>query len=461
MKKNQLWVIALILFLSSPLLAEKPNIVLIMADDLGYECISANGGTSYQTPNLDRLAKTGIRFTHCYSQPLCTPSRVQLMTGIYNVRNYERFGLLPPSETTFGNLLEKNGYETCVIGKWQLEGNPKQFGFQKHCLWHINGRFERYPNPGVQIDGKMTKFSNGEYGPDVVSDYACKFIEDNKDKPFFVYYPMILTHCPFWPTPDSADWDPKSKGSPTYKGKPEYFGDMVKYMDKVIGKIVNQLDKSGVRENTLVMFIGDNGTDAPIVSKMNGRPIKGEKGKMNDGGTRVPFIANWPKTIPSEQVSNDLVDFSDFMPTICSITNTKIPEKLAIDGRSFFPQLKGEKGNPREWIYCWYARDGGKQGKQWTRNQRYKLYPNGNFFDIKNDPNEKSPLMKSELNESQQLVASMLKKALSKFENARPDSVAEVGEKLRRQKQEKRKQKKQQQKNQAKQQKKKKSTKGK
>src|SRR5829696_7637550 len=130
-----LWVMLLIGACPATLAAEqakKPNVVLIMADDFGYECVTANGGQSYKTPHLDRLAAGGVRFEHCHAQPLCTPTRVQLMTGLYNVRNYSRFGLLEPDVTTFAHLLKKAGYATCIAGKWQLghgfEG-PKKFGF--------------------------------------------------------------------------------------------------------------------------------------------------------------------------------------------------------------------------------------------------------------------------------------------------------------------------------------------
>lgn len=415
----------------------RPNIVLIMADDLGFECIGANGGTSYSTPVLDQLAKTGARFNHCYAQPICTPSRVKLMTGIYNVRNYEQFGNLPTKQTTFANVFREAGYKTCVVGKWQLGTAahlPKHFGFDEHCLWHFSKRAERFPNPGIDVNGKYVQFSDGEYGPDVVSDYACQFMEENKDRPFLVYYPMILTHCPFCPTPDSDDWDPKNKGSKTYKGEPKYFGEMVTYMDKMVGKLTSKLDELGIRENTLVLFIGDNGTDTPIVSNMGDKKVIGAKGKTIDAGTRVPLIASWPKTIPAGQVSNDLVTFTDFFQTMCDATGLESPSKTKLDGRSFLPQLKGEPGNPREWIYCFYARNGGIEGSEFVRNQRYKLYRDGRFFDVANDDREKNPLKAKSLDEQQKLVHAKLMSAMDQFTDARPDAVAEVGEALKRKK---------------------------
>jgi len=407
----------------------RPNIVLIMADDLGYETIGANGGTSYKTPVLDGLAKRGMRFEHAYAQPLCTPSRVKIMTGMYNVRNYVRFGLLDPKQTTFAHLLRRAGYATCVVGKWQLEGGfdgPGRFGFDEYCLWQLNRRPGRYPNPGLEVNGKQVDYTGGEYGPDVVSDYACDFIRRHKDGPFLVYYPMILTHCPFEPTPDSPDWDPASKGSKTYKGDPKYFGDMVAYMDKIVGKILRTLREAGVADNTLVLFTGDNGTDKPVVSEMNGRKVAGAKGTTTDAGTRVPLIVDWPAEAAGGRVLDDLVDFTDVLPTLCDAAGVELPGDLAIDGRSFLPQVRGEKGNPREWIYCWYSR-GGKDAKAkvFARTRRYKLYRRGQLYDVAGDPLEKHPLddHAADLPAEAKRARQMLQGVLDRYNDARPERL--------------------------------------
>ena len=234
---------------------------------------------------------------------------------------------------------------------------------------------------------------NGEYRPACVAPTSsCDFIEQEQgDGPFLVYYPMILTHCPFEPTPDSADWDPKSPGSKTYKGDARYFGDMVTYMDKVIGKILKKLDEAGVRENTLVVFVGDNGTDTPVVSMLDGRKVAGAKGKMHDGGNRVPCIVSWPGTVPAGTVSQEITDFSDWLPTFCEMSGVEVPS--GIDGRSLLKTLKGSDEKHRDWIYMWYSRNGGnKAARQFARNQRYKLYGDGRFFDVKNDVLETLPL---------------------------------------------------------------------
>lgn len=404
-----------------------PNIVLIMADDLGYECIGANGGTSYKTPVLDQMAAEGVRFEHCYAQAICTPSRVKLMTGIYNVRNYAVFGMLEKSQRTFGHLLRDAGYSTCIVGKWQLGQDaelPNHFGFGEHCLWQLFRRPSRYASPGLEINGEKSDYAPG-YGPDVCTDYALDFIDRNQDKPFLLYYPMILTHCPFEPTPDSSDWDPASKGSPTYKGDPKYFGDMVNYMDKIVGRILDKLDEAGVRDNTLVLFTGDNGTDTPVVSMMNGREVAGAKGKTTDGGTRVPLIAQWRGKTPKGLVTQDLVDFSDFLPTMCDAAGVTPPGTPKLDGQSFLPQLMGDRGNPRKWIYVWYSRNGGPTGREFTRNQRYKLYRTGEFYDIENDVLEKQPLKSESLGDDVKAIHSRLQSALDQYTNARPERFAD------------------------------------
>lgn len=403
--------------------AKRPNVITIMVDDYGYECVGANGGGSYQTPNIDRLAATGARFTHCYVQPLCTPTRVQLMTGIYNVRNYVHFGLLDPKQTTFAQLLQGAGYSTCIVGKWQLGRSfdlPKHFGFDEYCLWQLTRRPPRYANPGLEINGKEMDYSNGEYGPDIVNDYALDYIARKKDQPFFLYYPMMLTHNPFQPTPDSADWDPKAKGEQVNQ-KAQHFVDMVAYTDKLVGKLVAKLESLGLRENTLILFTGDNGTGRGITSRLVEGKIDGGKGSTTDAGMHAPLIANWPGVIPAGKVSSDLVDSTDFLPTICEAAGVTVPAELNIDGRSFLPRLRGEKGMPREWIYCWYSQDGtSDDAREFTRNQNYKLYRDGAFYDVRQGDADKKPLNTSSLDADALAAKTTLQAALDKFKDARP-----------------------------------------
>jgi len=373
--------------------SDRPNIVLIMADDMGYEALSVNGSESCKSPNLDKLADHGIRFTNCFANPLCTPSRAKIMTGQYNVRNYVNFGLLDRGQITFAHQLKAAGYKTCIAGKWQLgkeTDSPQHFGFEQSCLWQHtrSGRSKengknidrRFVNPLLEFNGKEKDYVNGEYGPQVCTDFICDFIDENREKPFLVYYPMILTHCPFDPTPDSTDWDPKRLGSTTYKGdrnNPQrHFRDMVAYADKVVGQIVAQLEKAGVRDNTLLIFTGDNGTDKPIVTPWNGTKVAGDKGNMTDAGTRVPLIASWPAGIKQPgRVVDDLVEFCDVMPTLCEVTGAKLPSNYPGDGSSIVPVLQDNaSARKKDWIYIWYSRSGhSDQGQVMVRNKQYSL----------------------------------------------------------------------------------------
>lgn len=409
----------------------KPNVVLILADDFGYECLSCNGSTSYKTPNIDKLAAEGMRFEHCYVQPLCTPTRVQLMSGIYNVRNYSRFGYLEPNVTTFAMLMKKAGYSTCITGKWQLshgfEG-PKKFGFDEYCLWQLTRRPPRYANPGLEINGKELNYKNGEYGPDLVSDYAIDFVSRKKDTPFFLYYPMMLTHAPYQPTPDSKDWDPKALGEQVNNDK-KHFADNVAYMDKLVGKLIAKLDELKLRENTLILFLGDNGTGKGVSSNLGSKVVHGGKGNTTTFGMHVPLVVNWPKTIAASKVSRDLIDSTDFLPTICEAGGATVPAELKIDGHSFLPQLRGEKGSPREWMYCWYAPNQGKKEdmpREFAATTKFKLYAGGSFYDYENDPNETKLLDVKALDPEAAAAHKKLTAALEQYKNARPANLGQL-----------------------------------
>ena len=390
----------------------KPNIVLIMSDDLGYECLGCYGGASYKTPNLDRLAATGLRFNHAYSQPLCTPTRVQLMTGQYNFRNWKAFGVLDPNEKTFGHMMQDAGYKTCISGKWQLYSyNPPEFepewrgkgmrpedaGFDEYCLWHAEhteDKGSRYADPIVIENGNHRGALGGKYGPDIYTEYITAFMERHRDQPFFVYYPMALTHGPFNPTPHSDDWETGER----LENDTKYFADMVEYMDVVIGRIVDKIDQLGLRERTLVLFYSDNGSPRQVQSNIGDRIIQGGKGLPTDAGTRVPLIANWKGTSPEGLVTDDLIDSTDFLPTIAEMSGAALLQGVTIDGRSFLPQLRGEKGNPREWILVHHDPRPGWSKEAYTkldrfaRDQRYKLYDDGRLFDVPSDVLEQNPI---------------------------------------------------------------------
>lgn len=401
---------------------QRPNVLVIMADDIGFENFGCYGSTAYATPNIDRLAAQGIRFDYAHSQPICTPSRVQIMTGIHNNRNYIRFGLLDPTAVTFGNVLRDAGYQTAIAGKWQLEGGlegPGRFGFDRYCLWQLTRRPSRYPNPGLEIDGALKDFKQGQFGPDLVSDYLCDFIESRKGaaEPFLAYYPMLLPHWPFVPTPDHPDWDPEmwkdAVNEPGGYKDPKYWDGFVRYTDKIVGKLIEKLDETGLRENTLVIFTADNGTFGDLVSPFRGQPYRGGKGTTTDNGTHVPLVVSWPAVVAPGQVSDQLVDFTDIFPTLTEAAGIQPPAGL--DGTSLMPVLRGRPAERiKPTIYCWYQRNGVRnQASQHVRNQRYKLYASGKFHDTVADPAEAIDLSSQPLTEELQVVRRKLRAALA------------------------------------------------
>jgi len=403
--------------------SEKPNIVFIMADDVGTEVLGCYGGTTYKTPNLDKLAETGTRFTHCYSSPVCAPSRVKLMTGRYGFRNYKRWGHIPPDEITFGHVLQSAGYATALAGKWQMvlqKNDPNhvtKMGFQQNCVfgWHEG---PRYYGPMIYENGKVRTEPENVYGPDVYCSFLTDFIKANKGKPFLAYYSMTVAHA------ISNDLEVPPPVGPL--GRYKTYAELVDDMDKLVGRVVSALEKLNLRRNTLVLFVGDNGTpdahivrvengkyiEEPIISKMGDKTVVGGKGKLTDAGTHVPLIANWPGTTPAGKVCNDLVDFSDFMPTFAELGSAQLPADRKIDGVSFARQLKGQRGNPRKWAYCQW------NGKAWARTQRYKLYRDGRLFDMQNDSLEKSPVIPDA--DTQQTLA-VRKKLCPVFDTLNPD----------------------------------------
>ncbi len=404
---------------------DPPNIVVIMADDIGIECLGCYSSEVYETPHLDALAAGGMRFEYAHAQPICTPSRVQIMTGKYNNRNYIRFGLLDPEAVTFAHLLREAGYRTCVAGKWQLEGGfdgPAHFGFDRYALWQLTrirrNIPSRYPNPGLEIDGRERNFKDGQYGPDLVTDYICDFMEANREGPFLVYYPMILPHWPFEATPDHPDWDPTRWRDATREPRghrgPKYWDALVRYTDKMTGKVVAKLDELGIRENTLVIWTSDNGTDRAITSPFRGRDFRGGKGTTKDSGTHVGFIANWPGTIPAGVVSKSLVDLTDVLPTLTDVAGVDVPADLHVDGVSLAPLFHG-KTREKDHIYCWYHRNGVREkASQHVRTARYKLYDDGRFFDTHADPEEQTDLAAGAIPETLKPVYEHLHDALQR-----------------------------------------------
>lgn len=381
-----------------------------MADDIGYEALSINGANDIRTPVLDSLARNGINFKNAYSQPLCTPSRVKIMTGKPNYENYEYFTYLNPKEKTFGNLFQDNGYKTLVAGKWQLNGvqfklddytdlkRPYTFGFDSYMLWWLAERGSRFANPVLVNNEKKIDTSIDDYGPEIVSDYIVDFINEHSNSPFFIYYPMMLVHDPFLPTPNSKDWE--NEQNRLNSNNPEYFSEMVSYMDSTVGKIINTLKNNNIDDNTIIIFLGDNGTDRKVFTKNNNVLVKGSKGLTNKYGTNVPLIISWSKLKKIKNEQTPLVDLIDFYSTFEDLLNV---EKKTSNGVSLLPLLLGENFDERKYITTYYNPMWGSLYKNravYIQNKKYKLYKSGSFYNYQLDPEEMYPLSLKSLDES-------------------------------------------------------------
>lgn len=375
---------------------QRPNIVLIMADDLSHRNLGCYGAVNFETPHLDKLAAGGMRFDSCFSMPLCTPSRVALMTGQHNGRSFFRASTLEANQRTFGDVAKAAGYATCVVGKWKLTGKskestPEQFGFDEHCVTEgLRNDSPRYKNPDILRNGKVEKHSGGEYGPDIVCDHAVDFIERSKDKPFLLYYPMVLVHSPLSPVPGSPGYDAADQRT----DEKENYPDMVRRMDANVGRIVAKLDALGLRERTLVLFTGDNGSKHGVEMKLkDGTVYPGGKGNTSDSGVHVPLIVNQPGRVPIG-VSDALVGFTDFLPTVADIAGAKLTNDIPCDGQSFLPHCLGKKdAASREWIFEWFCNNPQEDKVvEFAFDRDFRLYDDGRFYHWSADLAEEKPL---------------------------------------------------------------------
>ena len=366
--------------------ASKPNIIFILSDDVGIGNISCCGGP-FKTPNIDTLAKNGTRFEFCYSNPLCGPSRCEALTGRYPFRtglnsNNSADAIAPTTEVMIQNVMKKAGYATFCGGKWgQMCFGPAEWGFDESIVFGTRGTSRYWAEQGSTyiINGKTSGLPEGTYFPDLVHHSIMDFIKRHKDQPFFVYYPMSHSHSPILRTPDSK---------PGTKDPDQLYADTIEYMDKLVGRLVGELTELGLRENTLIIFTGDNGTAAFAheLATVDGKIISGHKATMLEGGSRVPLVVNWPGHTPAGKVSRDLIDFSDFFPTFAELGGAALPAGVIIDGHSFAPQVRGEKGILRDWVYVELG------GKSYARNTGFKLTNTGELFDMSNAPFEEIPV---------------------------------------------------------------------
>ncbi|CAN5169256.1 sulfatase-like hydrolase/transferase [soil metagenome] len=416
----------------------RPNIVLILGDDIGYEIPTVNGGQSYATPNIDLMARAGMRFTQCYASPLCSPSRFMFLTGKYNFRNYTTWGIMDQSQRTFANMLSDAGYDTYVAGKWQVDGGDQSvrtFGFNQS--YTIFEQFEdgtldhdgdpntlgRYKNPELYANGASLPPGSTEnkYCDDILVDslVSCASRSASNQKPFFIYYPLSLCHYPYSPTPDDpefAAWDPRFNFSDT-----TFFPSMVQYMDKKIGDLFQRMDRLGLSKNTVFIFIGDNGTPQEIVSRYKNQRIQGGKSNSTVWGTHVPLMIYWRGVVRPGSVNSDLVDFTDFLPTLAGIANVPVPSDYGmLDGVSFYPRLKGLAGAPRSWVFCHYDPQTKNPPplKRWMQDITYKLYDiTGNFYNTVIDSYEKTKLKDSQLTPDEKAIKANFQSLMATLHN--------------------------------------------
>lgn len=418
---------AFLLLFAAPVVAAdtsggKPNIIFIMVDDLGKEWISCYGAEGIKTPHIDKLAAQGMKFDNAYCMPQCTPTRVTLLTGQYPLRHgwtnhwdVPRWGagahFDPKLNPSYPLVIRAAGYKTVAAGKWQIDDfrvEPRAMhdaGFDEWCMWtgYEAGNkpsSERYANPYIATNGK-SKTHAGAFGPDVYCDYLIDFMKRHKDEPMFLYFPMALTHGPFVPTPDSPD----------VKGKEASFPGMVRYMDKLVARIVAATEELGIRDNTYIVFTTDNGSPGGMTNRRLGRMVKGAKAKMVEAGTAIPFVVTGPGIKPAA-VTDALIDFTDIAPTFVDLAGGKLPKAHTYDGQSFAPLLRGEATDTeREWImsvggHPAKLRDGRVVPKdpydeRVLRDKRFKVWVNGKgkitkLYDMTADPWEETNLVDSD-----------------------------------------------------------------
>jgi arylsulfatase A-like enzyme len=351
--------------------AREPNLVFIMVDDLGKApigCFNGKAGTAESlTPNIDTLAKGGLKLTNFYSMPQCTPTRAALLTSQYPFRNgwvnhydvprWDLKGFAPDRYPNFGATVKKAGYTNCIVGKWQVSDFRDEpdilarCGFDAHCMWTgaekgVAPSGKRYWDAYLHTKDGSRVYTD-KFGPDVCVDYLVDFVRANKDKPFFIYYPMILTHGKLEPPPTSEGKRPKPAAKPApakkEKGKrprarkdPRVKNDNVAYMDALVGRVVKVLDETGVRDNTILTWTTDNGP---------------RKGSTSEDGVCQPFVVNGPGLVSAGVVSDALVDITDIFPTFVELAGGSMPTDKPVDGKSCAPLFLGKaKDSPRTWM---------------------------------------------------------------------------------------------------------------
>ena len=398
---------------------DKPNILLIMVDDLGKEWVSCYGADDVTTPNIDALAKGGIKFHNAWSMPQCTPTRVTLLTGQYPWRtgwvnhwDVPRWGVGYfdwREYPTFAQVLKSAGYVTCAVGKWQINDfrlEPqamKKHGFDDWCLWtgwesENPASGKRYWDPYINTpEGSRTY--PGKFGPDIYTDYLIEFMKQHRTEPMCLYFPMALTHGPLVQPP----------GEPEATTKKAKHKGMVRYTDLLVGRLVKSLEDLGIRDRTVVIFTTDNGTSKGVLGTIDGIKPSGGKSSKFEGGVSQPFIVNCPGMVPEGVEVDALTDFTDLLPTLADLGGAQLPNGVVLDGATIAPIIRGKTNeSTRQWIMA-LGHGAGKLDadgicgtspfvSRVLRDKRWKVWVNTKgkieqLYDMTADPFERTNLL--------------------------------------------------------------------
>ena len=423
-------------FSNDLLAAGNPNIILIIGDDVGYEIPTFNGGESYETPNLDFMAYNGVYFPNCFAMPDGPPARIELMTGKYSCRNFTEARHLNPEDKTIGNMLRDAGYVTGYVGKWHLDGGDtsiKSHGFDKYLVFMpynpqqtgYDQWYRRYKNPllyekGAYLNDSLVK---DKYAEDLYNTYINNFIDSNKTRPFFLIYSCNLAQHPWSPTPDDPDfasWD-ASEGERDREDV-KYFPGMVKYMDKMIGKLLDKINQAGITNNTVVLFTSDNGSVKGLKSVYRGDTVRGGKLDTKRNSINVPLAVYGPGTVVSGLMDTSIIDMTDFLTTFAGIAKIPVPAAWGkLDGKTFNDNLKGNivPARQKKYYYTFWPTDfdAPNNTTSFIFDYNYKLYDSahgGQFYNIRLDINEKKPIAENNLTEAERAIKASFNEVLRK-----------------------------------------------
>lgn len=374
----------------------RPNILLIVADDLGLECLGTYGGTTFATPSIDRLATDGTRFDGVFATPACAPSRAELLTGRYPFRTgwIDNAGplsppSLSPSEPTFARTLRDAGYATAIAGKWQLGSlterptMPQDSGFTESVCWsleRVGGALRmtpdnsRYFAPRLWQNGVKLPHENDAraYAPEIELAFLSDFVRRNRARPFLAYHALNLPHAPYHVPPGRE----APAGVAEDRQMAVGYALMISYMDELVGRYVELLAELGLERRTLVLFTSDNGGNENFVVGMAGRQIRGGKFTLGESGSNVPFVARQPGTVTSGAVRGDLIDFTDVLTTFAALGRASLPQGVVLDGHSFAGPLHSGGHSTRAWVFCQLGLNA------FIRSRTYRLTTAGHLFRV-------------------------------------------------------------------------------